>query len=37
VQLLDRGVAVARLFDFVPGRAEGERQPAPERVVIVSN
>ena len=35
VQLLDRSVAVACLFDIVTGSAEGQGQPSPQRVVIV--
>ena len=35
VQLFDRGVAVAGLLDLVARRAECQREPAPQRVMIV--
>ena len=37
VQTLDRGVAVRRLLDFVPGVGQPADQPAAQRIVIIGN
>src|SRR6187402_3440191 len=37
VQLFDRRVAVAGFFDVMTGSAQRERQPSPQRVVIVGD